>query len=264
MARKILFVFFLLSCLKNFGQDLGIYEKQEFKKEEKVLPYRILYPWGFDSSKKYPVVIFLHGYFEKGNDNVSQLNIGGRFFLDKQNRIDYPAIVIFPQCPTDDSWAYFETKTDPATGLIVKWKVSFKSRPTPTGLLLKQFLDEFMAKKFTDSSRIYIGGLSEGGMGVYDMIARYPDLFAAAFPICGAGDLDIAKKFAGKVSLWIFHGEKDDIVPVYFSREFYKKLKKLQSDVTYTEYPGVRHNSWLNAFKEPELLSWLFSKEKKK
>ena len=263
MTRILLTFWFLFFVFNVSAQELSDYEKKEFKKGEKILPYRILYPWGYDSSRKYPVVIFLHGFFENGNDNASQLKIGGRFFLDKQNRIDFPAIVIFPQCPVDDSWAYFETKSDKATGLVIKWKFPFKSKPTSTVLLLRQFLDDLLSKQFIDSARLYIGGLSQGAMGVYDIIARYPDLFAAAFPICGAGDINTSKNFAGKVSLWIFHGEKDDNVPVYFSREFYKKLKKLKADVTYTEYPGVLHNSWINAFRESELLPWLFSKEKK-
>lgn len=263
MTRILLGLCVLFFTVNVSAQELSDYEKKEFKTGVKVLPYRILNPWGYDSSKTYPVVIFLHGFFENGNDNTSQLKIGSRFFLDKQNRIDFPAIVIFPQCPANDSWAYFETKTDPNTGLVVKWKFPFKKQPTSTGLLLKQFVDTLLTKPYVDSTRIYIGGLSEGAMGVYDMIARYPDIFAAAFPICGAGDINTSKNFAGKVPVWIFHGEKDDIVPAHFSREFYKKLKKLNADVAYTEYPGVLHNSWINAFRESELLPWLFSKEKK-
>ena len=103
MAIKFSAIYFLFFFFNTSAQELSDYEKKEFKKGEKVLPYRILYPWGFDSSRQYPVVIFLHGYFEKGNDNTSQLKIGGRFFADKQNRIDYPAIVIFPQCPVESS-----------------------------------------------------------------------------------------------------------------------------------------------------------------
>jgi predicted peptidase len=100
-------------------------------------------------------------------------------------------------------------------------------------------------------------------MGVYDMIARYPDIFAAAFPICGAGKVSTADRFAKQVALWIFHGEKDDIVPVSFSRQYYKRLKRHDADVQYSEYPEVKHNSWTNAFAEKELLRWLFSKSKK-
>jgi predicted peptidase len=100
-------------------------------------------------------------------------------------------------------------------------------------------------------------------MGVLDLIARYPEKFAAGLSICGAGDPDTSKRFSEKVSLWLFHGDKDSVVPVYFSRNYFKRLQKLKADVKYSEYPGVDHDSWNNAFQEPELMSWLFSKQKK-
>jgi predicted peptidase len=114
-----------------------------------------------------------------------------------------------------------------------------------------------------DLSRIYVGGLSQGGMGVLDLISRYPETFTAALSICGAGNSSTVKRFAGKVSLWLFHGSIDEIVPTSFSREYNKKLLKAGADVQYSEYPGVSHNSWVNAFNEPSLLYWLFSKRKK-
>jgi predicted peptidase len=223
----------------------------------------MLYPLSFDSAKQYPLVVFLHGAFEKGRDNNAQLDIGGRFFLRDENRKNFPAIVIFPQCPENDSWVYFDTKIDSATGLVKEWGFPFLKKPTAPTALLKELLDSLLNQHFVDKSRIYLGGLSQGGMGVYDMLARYPGIFAAAFPICGAGKISTAKNFAGKTALWIFHGEKDDIVPVYFSRDYYQRLQKLGADVKYSEYPGVFHNSWVNAFGEKELLAWLFSKSKK-
>jgi len=184
--------------------------------------------------------------------------------LREENRKNFPAIVLFPQSPADDSWAYFETKLDSSTGLAKEWHFPFRKEPTIISGLLKSLLDSLLTLHFVDASRIYIGGLSQGGMGVYDMVARYPEIFAAAFPICGAGKINTAKNFAGKVSLWIFHGSEDEIVPAYFSRDFYKRLSKLNADVKYSEYPGVHHNSWVNAFAEKEFLSWLFSKSKKR
>jgi predicted peptidase len=209
------------------------------------------------------LLIFLHGAYEKGTDNESQLNIGGRYFLADSNRRNFPAFVVFPQCPLDDSWAYFETDLDSSTGLAKKWNFPFPKEPTKIAALLKQMLDSLVNLPFVDTYKVYVGGLSQGGMGVYDLIARYPKLFTAAFPICGAGKFSTASKFAEHTAVWIFHGKDDDIVPVYFSQQFYRKLKKLGADVRYTEYPGVRHNSWVNAFKEPQLLPWLLSKTKK-
>jgi predicted peptidase len=261
---KNVFAILLLFCsLAATAQDFTEYKKEVFKSGKGELPYRILYPASFDSTKKYPLLIFLHGAFEKGTDNEAQLRIGGRFFLKEDSRKNFPAIVLFPQCPETDSWAWFDTKIDSATGLAKSWDFPFRKEPTAITALLKQLLDSLLSIHFVDKSRIYIGGLSQGGMGVYDMIARYPDMFAAAFPICGAGKISTSKEFAGKVAVWIFHGADDEIVPVRFSRDYYKRLIKLNADVKYSEYPGVHHNSWVNAFAEKELLSWVFTKTKK-
>ncbi|MDP4261923.1 MAG: PHB depolymerase family esterase [Bacteroidota bacterium] len=262
---RILIVFFLIwPIVPAHSQDFSEYQKEVFYSDKGSLPYRVLYPVSFDSSSAYPLLIFLHGAFEKGTDNEAQLNIGGRYFLRDENRKNFPAIVLFPQCPEDDSWAYFDTKIDSSTGLAKEWDFPFRKKPTTITGLVKELLDSLLIHHFIDKSRIYIGGLSQGGMGVFDMIARYPDLFAAAFPICGAGKINTAKDFATKVSLWIFHGAADEIVPPYFSRNFYKKLTQLNADVKYSEYPGVHHNSWVNAFAEKDLLAWLFSKSKKR
>lgn len=255
------FILFILSFISLRSQDLNEYQKKIFSNGKDQLPYRILFPQAFDTLQKYPVIIFLHGALAKGDDNNAQLNIGGRYFLQEENRRNFPAIVIFPQCPSNAGWAYFETEIDSA-GKAKNWNFPFRKEPTTATLLVKQLLDSLLNYPFADVSRVYIGGLSQGGMGVFDIIARYPALFAAAFPICGAGKINTAADFA-KVALWIFHGSDDDIVPVYYSRNFYRRLKKLHTDVKYSEYPGVRHNSWVNAFGEKDLLPWLFSKSKK-
>ena len=261
--KKYFLLLLVTTGVGSNAQDLSVYQSAYYISNEGRLPYRILYPLNFDSIRSYPMIVFLHGAFGKGIDNNLQLNIGGQYFLREENRKDFPAFVIFPQCPLDDSWAYFEAKIDSATGLAKQWVFPFLKNPTAPTALLKKILDSLLALSFIDKSRIYIGGLSQGGMGVYDLVARYPETFAAAFPICGAGRVSTAKNFAGKTSLWIFHGDKDNIVPVYFSRNYYRRLKKLGADVKYTEYPGAFHNSWINVFAEKDLLPWLFSKSKK-
>jgi predicted peptidase len=243
------------------AQDFNEYKKEAFVKQDQQLLYRMLYPISFNKSQKYPLLIFLHGAYEKGNDNESQLDIGGRYFLIDSNRRDFPAIVIFPQCPANDLWAYFDTELD-SFGRVKRVIFPFRKQPTAVTSLLKQLVDSLRQLSFIDTNRVYIGGLSQGGMGVFDIVARYPEIFAAAFPICGAGKTSTSSKFAKQTALWIFHGGDDDVVPVYFSRQFYHKLKRLGADVKYTEYPGVKHNSWVNAFREKDLLSWLFSKSK--
>ena len=187
------------------GQNLNDYGRGIFGNGNRQLRYRILYPMNFDVATKYPLLIFLHGAFEKGSDNEAQLNIGGRYFLADSNRRNFPALIVFPQCPVDDSWAYFETELDSSTGRLKKLNFPFSKEPTEVGLLLKELLDSLINLSFVDKSKVYVGGLSQGGMGVYDLIARYPNVFTAAFPICGAGKISTASKFAPHTAVWIFH-----------------------------------------------------------
>lgn len=251
----------LFSCISD-AQDFSAYEKHYFNAPELNVPYRYLRPQNFDSTKKYPLIIFLHGAFQKGFDNETQLNIGGRFFLRDSIRKNYSAYILFPQCPEKDSWAYFETKAESSTGNVTEVNFPFNKKPTEVSSVLMSLIDSLKRSDKIDRSRIYIGGLSQGGMGVLDLIARYPDIFAAAFSICGAGKESTAKDFAGKTALWLFHGDADDVVPVSFSRNYFKRLQKLKADVLYSEYKGVKHNSWTNALNEPALMYWLFSKRK--
>ena len=213
----------------------------------------------YDKNRQYPVVVFLHGAFEKGNDNSSQLINGGDLFLRDSIRKNYPAIVIFPQCPANDAWVYFEDKRDSA-GKLVDVFFPFQKKATTPAALVKDLLDSLLIAGIADSSRIYIGGLSQGAMGVYDLLGRYPDYFTAAISICGAGNPGLTKRYEGKISLWIFHGEKDEVIKPEYSRTFYRKLKRSGTDIRYTEYPQAGHNSWDSAFAEKDLLHWLFSK----
>lgn len=259
--KSFCWILLLLSTVAA-AQDFSAYEKHYYNAPELNLPYRLLRPMNFDSSKKYPLLVFLHGAYEKGFDDEAQLNIGGKFFLRDSVRNKYPAYVLFPQCPQADLWAYFETITDSLSGRM-RINFPFRKKPTEVSFVLKKLIDSLTLSDEIDPSKIYIGGLSQGGMGVLDLIARYPQTFAAAFSICGAGNVSTCKRFAGKVALWLFHGKDDDVVPVYFSQDYYKKLSKEGADVKYSEYPGVKHASWVNAFREPELLNWIFSKQKK-
>ena len=260
---KYLLSIWMVFCtgLSISAQDFSAYKREVFVDQGFQLVYRILSPLG-DTSQKYPLIIFLHGAFEKGNDNEAQLAIGGRFFLRDSIRETYPAYIIFPQCPPDDSWAYFENRIDFTTGFAADWNFPFKKEPTPVANAVKKLIDQILAEGKIDPSRIYIAGLSQGGMGVLDLLARYPDLFAAGLSMCGAGEPETTKYFAGKSALWLFHGANDKVVPPVFSKEYYKRLKKAGSIVRYSAYPGVEHNCWVNAFAEPDLLRWLFVQRK--
>ena len=102
-----------------------------------------------------------------------------------------------------------------------------------------------------------------GGMGTFEIVYRNPDLFAAALPICGGGDLTLYDKRVNRTAFWIFHGGADPVVPAKMSQDMQAKLKSLKVNTKYSEYPGVQHNSWDNAFAEPTYLSWMFSQKRK-
>lgn len=241
---------------------LDQYLKKEYKyADDKILPYRILYPEGYDKSKKYPLILLLHGGGERGNDNEKQLVHGAKLFLNKNMRSKYPAIIVAPQCPSDKYWA--SSTIDRNT---VPFKIEFDYTKEPNWNLIaaNELVKKIAKEESVDATRIYITGLSMGGMGTFESIYRYPDLYAAALPICGGGDIKSFDSKAVSTPLWIFHGDADAVVNVELSRSMYSKLKSLKANVKYTEYPNINHNSWEYAFSDPEFLNWMMGQKRKK
>ena len=112
-----------------------------------------------------------------------------------------------------------------------------------------------------DASRVYVAGQSMGGIGTWSYIIARPDLFAAAIPLCGAGDASRAAVIA-KIPIWAFHGADDPTIPVKESRTMIAAIKQAGGNPRYTEYPGVGHEVWLKAFQEKGLVEWLFAQHK--
>jgi predicted peptidase len=251
-------VLFLLFCFGLcFGQE---YEAEIFEHQKDTLPYRILLPKDFNPQKSYPLLLVLHGAGERGNDNVSQLFHGGTLFQSDEFRTQYPAIVVFPQCPKNSYWA--NVLRDNSVNLDEKYIYS-EILPKNPQLEIVEALMLFLEQQYRiDSSRRYLGGLSMGGMGTFELVSRNPEYFAAAFPICGGGNPKWAS-FLSKTPLWIFHGEKDDVVSVKYSKYMFDALQKINAPVKLTLYPEVFHDSWKNAFADPDLMKWLFSNRKK-
>ncbi|GAC1440875.1 MAG: dienelactone hydrolase family protein [Sediminibacterium sp.] len=258
--KKIIAVTCLLLVIQQLSaQDLTLYKKKIFLSGNDTLRYRILYPQRYKPGKAYPLIVFLHGSGERGRDNEAQLMHGGALFVKDVIRKNFPAIVIFPQCPSDSAWSYFERGSG-------NHRVVFSEENVPTPQrLVKRLMDSLLENHLVNSKRIYLGGLSLGGFGTYDLLLRYPGYFAAAFPICGASDVPMMVQHAKQVPLWIFHGALDNVVSPESDRELYKALMTSGAkDVTYTEYPQAGHNSWDSAFAERKLLPWLFSVKKKR
>lgn len=244
------------------AQDTSLYKKEVFISGSDSLPYRILYPSRYDVNKKYPVVLFLHGAGERGSDNEKQLTHGSKLFVDSMNRVKYPAFVVFPQCPTDSFWAKID-RGDNATDSLGGFSFISSGPPsTPLGLVMK-LMDSLAKTPQIQTKKIYVCGLSMGGMGTFEILWRKPKFFAAAAPICGGGDPEKVSTYARNFPIWVFHGGSDPVVPVSNSRLMVNALKTAGARVKYTEYPGVGHDSWNNAFAEAGFLEWMFDKAKR-
>lgn len=257
--KKLLF--FILAGFINVvqAQDLSRYQKQLYINGKDTMPYRLLFPDSYDTAKKYPLIFFLHGAGERGNDNELQLVHGAKFFLKEEVRKNFPAIIVFPQCAANSFWANIDVKLD-STG---KRMFSFPEvgEPTIAMKLAQELLMSIIKIYPVEKKQIYVGGLSMGGMGTFEIVRRNPKLFAAAIPICGGGNTATASLLK-KTNWWVFHGAKDDVVPPKLSEEMVKALKGKKASVKFTLYPNANHNSWDLAFAEPDLLSWLFAQKK--
>jgi predicted peptidase len=236
---------------------MDVYQKKLFLNQGDTLQYRIMYPPDFDETVRYPLLLFLHGAGERGNDNEKQLVHGASLFADPSNRRDFPAVVVFPQCPEDDWWARMESSEDPDGNRIFTFHS--KGSPNPAMRLVLDLLDELVNAAYIDDERVYLGGPSMGGMGTFDLLTLRPKTFAAAFPICGGGNPRTARKISRVTSFWIFHGAEDKVVDPEYSEVMADALKKHNGKVKLTIYPETGHNSWDSAFAEPELLPWVFS-----
>lgn len=218
--------------------------------------YQVFVPAQWSSDKEWPVIFFLHGAGERGDDGVRQLDEGLPEILRKQP--DFPAIVVMPQCRRQTWWG------DPAMEAQ-----SFAA--------LEASIEEFKG----DRSRLYLTGLSLGGYGTWAFGYKYPKKFAALVPVCGgvtsrrrfpvpgwhpaerapADPYAETAKGIGNVPVWAFHGDQDRSVPVDESRKLTEALERSGGNVRYTEYAGVPHNSWDRAYAEPELIPWLLSQK---
>ena len=226
------------------------YEAKTFSDSEGTeLLYRQYAPESPTAAEKLPLLIFLHGAGERGDDNLAQLKHGALKFITDTFQQQHPCFVIAPQCPKNHRWGsadwYDDTLTQPA-------------EPTAELKAVRELIDAAVKQYPIDTDRIYITGLSMGGYGTWDALARYPNLFAAAVPICGGGDIQTAKNFAS-VPIWCFHGGADPVVPVGLSRGMIEALKSAGGSPKYTEYPGVKHDSWTQAYETTALYTWLFA-----
>jgi predicted peptidase len=248
----------LLAWPARARQNAEMFQSRSIKVGSTEYRYRVFVPKGWSKKKKWPVMLFLHGAGERGDDNDAQTRVGiGPAILRQQE--SFPFIVVMPQCPINRWW------TDPEMQAL-----ALKA--------LKHAATEFRG----DGKRTYLTGLSMGGYGSWVMAAANRKTFAAIGVVCGGvrpppglrlpesarpseKDPDpygtVAAKI-GKTPVWVFHGGADPAVPVTESRKMVEALKTQGGNVRYNEYEGIGHNSWDRAYAEPELFAWFLSQHK--
>ena len=230
--KTFLFIFLGFTGQSVWAQNpLERFEKHTYKNDKnESLPYRLLAP-DVKEGKKYPVVLFLHGAGERGNDNTKQLVHGMKDFASEANRKKYPCYVIAPQCPKNKRWVEVSWSED---------KHKMPKNPSDPMRLALELLDKTIATEPIDKNRIYITGLSMGGFGTFDAISRRPGLFAAAIPICGGGDESVAGKISS-MPIWIVHGDADRVVKPIRSQRMFDAIKEAGGKPNLTMMKGVGH-----------------------
>lgn len=191
------------------------------------LSYLLYLPKEYEQKNQWPLLMFLHGAGERGED-LSLVKKHGPPKLIESGK-QFPFIVVSPQCPKGRWWELFELAT---------------------------LLDEIVEKQKVDQDRIYVTGLSMGGFGTWSLAAYQPKRLAAIAPICGGGEPFTVKLFA-HLPAWVFHGAKDPVVPLARSEKMVEALKKLGGDVKFTVYPEAGHDAWTETYNNPELYQWL-------
>ena len=243
-------VLLLLSCARR-----PVFLERSVTLGDHQYRYRVWLPSHYTKVHRWPVLLFLHGSGERGDDNLRQLSIGLPAALERFGE-RYKCVIVFPQCRDGQEW-YGDMELQALAAL-----------------------DAAMREFHGDPRRMYLTGISMGGSGAWYM-ARHRRRFAAVIPVCGEVARDPADPFPvepppdiarivgapdpyaflaaeiGTTPVWAFHGAEDQEVPVTESRKMIAALRKNGGRVMYTEYSGIGHNSWDLAYADPDMVRWL-------
>ena len=234
--------------------DTSLFGAHRHIEDDDTLPYRLYRSMKADTmTETMPLVIFLHGAGERGNDNYMQLKHCIRFFLDDTVTGRYPFLLMAPQCPNEKRWV----NTD--------WSLpehTMDSVPTTELQGVMTVLDSLIACDAVDSTRVYICGISMGGFGTWDALQRWPEKFVAAISICGGGDPAYADAMKD-IPVYIFHGLQDGVVMPSRSVQMFDALRDAGNEEVILEtYPDLGHECWDEAFSTEGLFGWMFGKRK--
>jgi predicted peptidase len=196
------------------------------------MKYLLYLPDDYESQESWPLVLFLHGAGERGDD-LERVKIHGPPKLIAAGK-SFPFVVVSPQCPRNRRWEPLELAT---------------------------LLDEIVEQYRIDQQRIYVTGLSMGGFGTFALAAYQPHRFAAIAPICGGGE-PILARLISPVPAWVFHGAKDSLVPLERSQQMVDAMRRAGGEVKFTVYPEAGHDSWTETYANPELYEWLLEQKR--
>lgn len=239
---------YIRSLLREKRRDVGLKEGVHAAKitgqfvkgvSKQGLNYQL---WGsptLDGTKRYPLVIWLHGSGQSGTDNESQLGGAPKIWTNEDNMAKNPCFLLAPQCPSAD--------------------IGWKNQVADNLLALIADLTEHLP---IDADRLYLTGSSMGGFGTFSIAAKYPGVFAACIPLCGGGDVKNAE-ILKTTPFWVFHGDKDDMVPVERSRAIVAAVKQAGGELMkYTELEGAGHGITGIVYPKTDLHEWLFQQKK--
>jgi len=255
MIRSIipLFAMTLVAVLPAQTKHIhGFVEKQVVYSggsyEDEVFRYRLRSPSKIEKGEKYPLIFFLHGAGERGDDNRKQMQHFPELWRKPAFAAKFDAFVLAPQCRRGEKWVEIPWST----------KVSAPLPRAPSDQMAAALLalEKTLKENPIDETRLYLTGLSMGGYGSWYLAARYPKRFAAVAPICGGGPEAQAANLVG-VPLWAWHGSADRAVPVERSRNMIAAIKKAGGKPKYSELAGVAHASWVRAYQPDGLLPWM-------
>ena len=247
-----------LLTAEEIMQPKDFYDAGEVSLEQDGRPltfrYRLLRPPETSNAERHPLVVYLHGAGERGDDNARQLKYLPTWMIEKEVRQRHPCFLLVPQCRQDERWvdvSWADSKSTPAA-----------NEPTTDLAAAILAMEQVLRREPVDPDRVLLTGLSMGGYGAWDLATRMPERFAALLPICGGGDERLAEKLV-ELPIWAFHGDADTAVPVERSRAMIEAISAAGGSPRYSELPGVGHDAWTTAYRDPEVLDWFFAQRRK-
>lgn len=242
--------------------QLGAFEVEQIRftggeYRDETFRYLVLSPQdGYEDGRKYPLIFFLHGAGERGDDPKKLLPHFPTQMAKPEWRKKFPCILVVPQCRNGKQWVNAPWGDKESTPMA--------KEPSSDLQMAIAVLEKSIRTLPVDEDRVYLTGLSMGGFGAWELAMRRPELFAAVAPVCGGGDETQAARLKD-IPIWAAHGEADRVVWPVRSRRMTEAVKKIGGHIKYTEYPGVGHNSWTRFYADTDgVVPWMLKQRRKR